>query len=63
MSNFLDDALDRQHAEQDDPDGSHWLSLSPEADAHKADVPGVVGLITFPLGLLGWAFGILGLRS
>lgn len=60
MCFFLDDALDHQHDEQDDPDDSHWLPLSPEADAHKADVPGVVGIITAPFAFIGWIGSLFG---
>ncbi len=61
--NLLDDVLDQQRDEQDYPDGPSWLPLSVDANAHKADLPGVVGLIAVPFALLGWTIQVIGLAS
>lgn len=55
--NLLDDVLDQQRDEQDYPDGLSWLPLSADANAHKADWPGVPGLVMAPLGVLGFFAG------
>jgi hypothetical protein len=57
---LLDDDLDRQRNEQDSAGGPDWLPLSPEAHAHKADLPGVVGLIAAPFAIFGWVYSLFG---